>query len=287
MCVCVYRRLWGSVSQCRLLFSPTLPSTPLPPQVWNPCMYNRSEGVGVLSNTGATNVIEGEYMAAGRRVLHYVTGDLIGGTGVSSNVLRIDKNHQYISVATMLVPSLDRMMGVAGLDMCDGRRWKKHVRVCGELFSTGYRTNITKRPNTLQDRNCSFGYFDFRLMPPPEPILNRDECPRDRSPSPPTPTRPSPPPPTGGRPSPRPSPPPVGWHSPPANSCLCQPKCKCKHLTKLVLRARSRLCAACLKAWVLLVEVCTFLLLLVNIECQYVAVYLNSVLFTSLKRLLL
>ena len=214
-------------------------------------------------------------MAAGRRVLHYVTGDLIGGTGVSSDVLRIDKNHQYISVATMLVPSLDRMMGVAGLDMCDGRRWKKHVRVCGELFSTGYRTNITKRPNTLQDRNCSFGYFDFRLMPPPEPILNRDECPRDRSPSPPPPTRPSPPPPTrpspppthgGGRPSPSPTyggptpsptpggrpsppggrpsppPPPVGWHSPPADSCLCQPKCKCKHLTKLVLRARGRGC---------------------------------------------
>lgn len=253
MCACVEEVVCGSVWRCRLLFSLPLPSPPLAPQMWNPCMYNRSEGVGVLSNTGATDVIEGEYMAAGRHVLHYVTGDLIGGTGVSSDVLRVDKKHQYISVATMLVPSLDRMMGVAGLAMCDGRKWKKHVRVCGELFSTGYRTNITKRPNTLQDRNCSFGYFDFHLIPPPKPILDRDDCPpRNRS-SPPPGGRPSPPPggqpspPPGGRPSPPPSPSPVGWHSPPPDSCLCQPKCKCKHLTK-ILRARGKLCIATLKS---------------------------------------
>ena len=158
----------------------------------------------MLSNTGATDVIEMEYMNAGRRVLNYTKGDLLSGSGVSSSELRVDDRHQYISVATMLVPSLDRMMGVAGLDMCDGRQWKKHVRVCGELFSTGYKTNITKRPNTLQDKNCSFGYFDFRLMPPPEPILDRDRCP-------PPPNRCPPPPP------PRP---------PPPESCPCQPKCK-------------------------------------------------------------
>ena len=160
-------------------------------------------------------MIEGEYRAAGSSVEHYVTGDLIGGTGVSSNAIRVDRNHPYISVATMLVPSLDRMMGVAGLAMCDGRRWKRHVRVCGELFSTGYRTNITMRPNTLQDRNCSFGYFDFHLMTPPRPTLDRDDCP-------PLPPRPPP----GGSP-----PPPPVARQPPANSCLCQPKCKCKQLT--------------------------------------------------------
>ena len=210
------------------------------PQVWNPCMYNRSEGVGVLSNSGATNVIEGEYRAAGSSVEDYVTGDLIGGSGVSSNAVRVDRNHPYISVATMLVPSLDRMMGVAGLDMCDGRRWKRHVRVCGELFSTGYRTNITMRPNTLQDRNCSFGYFDFHLIPPPRPTLDRDDCPERRQPPggrptlPPGVTLPTRLPP-GSRSTPPPnitlppevSPPP---RLPPANSCLCQPKCKCKLL---------------------------------------------------------
>ena len=191
--------------------------------------------MGVLSNSGATNVIEGEYRAAGSSVEHYVTGDLIGGTGVSSNAIRVDRNHPYISVATMLVPSLDRMMGVAGLDMCDGRRWKRHVRVCGELFSTGYRTNITMRPNTLQDRNCSFGYFDFHLIPPPRPSLDRDDCPERRQPPG---GRPTPPPrvtPTPGVTLPPnvtlpPRLPPVA-SQPPANSCLCQPKCKCKLLT--------------------------------------------------------
>lgn len=225
----------------------------------------------MLSNTGATNVIEGEYIAAGRSVRHYVTGNLIEGTGVSSRGLRVDKDHQYVSVATMLVPSLDRMMGVAGLDMCDGDRWKKHVRVCGELFSTGYRTNIAMRPNTLQDRNCSFGYFDFRLMPPPKPILDRDECPERRPPSnntrPPPPDG-RPPPPPDRRPPPQPGdgPPPP----PPPDSCLCQPKCKCEYVAKL--GSKGKLSVAYLK-----LVLHPFFLLLVTAKYKCVNVNLKSV----------
>ena len=173
-------------------------------QVWNPCMYNVSNGVALLSQTGSTSVLEGEYRDQGDSVKHYTKGDLLPGSGKSARMLSVDADHSFVSVATMLVPSMDRMMGVSGLQLCNVNEWKERVKVCGELFSTATKTDPLGRPNTLQMNNCSFGYFLFSLKhvlpppippppPPPPPPLYRDDCPT-----------------VEGDPS--------------ADSCLCQPK---------------------------------------------------------------
>jgi hypothetical protein len=172
--------------------------------VWNPCMYNVSRGVALLSQTGATAVLEQEYKEQGDAVKCYTKGEKIPGSGNSTRLLSVDADRPLVSVATMLVPSKDRMMGVAGLQLCEANQWKKKVKVCGELFSTATKTDALGRPNTLQMNNCSFGYFEFTLkyvlppatLPPPPPTpppKHRDECPSVEG-------------------------------NPPANSCQCQPK---------------------------------------------------------------
>ena len=70
-----------------------------------------------------------------------------------------------MSVVTMLAPSVDRMMGVSSLRLCNGSEWKESVKLCGELFSTATKSDrVSDGRNTIQYNNCSFGYFDFTLV---------------------------------------------------------------------------------------------------------------------------
>ena len=174
-------------------------------EVWNGCMYNVSLGVERVSRFGATNTIESEYTAQGSKVFDRLKGDVIfPGAGMTARNLLADANHSYVSVLTMLAPSADRMMGVSRLQLCDGSRWRRKVKVCGELFSTATASELIDRPNTIQAQNCSFGYFMFELQSqerkpdrerprPRRPVRYREDCPPVESP-------------------------------PPADSCVCQPK---------------------------------------------------------------
>lgn len=132
--------------------------------MWDACMENVSSGVAQVSQTGETGPIEEEYEAAGDNILNTFKADRINGVGETSRELNVDKDHQWVSVVTMLAPSLDRMVGVANLRLCDGHDWKRHIRICAELFSTATRSNRVRGQmsrNSIQWNNCSFGYFEF------------------------------------------------------------------------------------------------------------------------------
>ena len=96
---------------------------------------------------------------------------LIFGFGETSRELEFDSEHQYVSVVTMLAPSVDQMMGVSSLRLCDGGDWKRSVKYCGELFSTATRSDrVSDGRNSIQGRNCSFGYFEFNFLRYKDPL---------------------------------------------------------------------------------------------------------------------
>ena len=132
--------------------------------MWDACMDDVSDGVALVSQTGSTRVIEREYLNAGENILDTFKGRVIGGGGNTSDVLTVDKYHQWVSAVSMLAPSRDRMVGVSDLRLCDGHEWKQYVQVCAELFSTATKSERVVDPmmrHSIQFNNCSFGYFRF------------------------------------------------------------------------------------------------------------------------------
>ena len=132
-------------------------------EVWNACMKNVSLGVALVSQRGSRTVIEAEYRAQGDSVKDIIRGNLIRGGGMATDEFSVDCSHPYVTVLTMLAPSLDRMIGVAGLKLCDGDTWRSSVKVCAELFSTATKSERVDTRNSIQFSNCSFGYFEFNL----------------------------------------------------------------------------------------------------------------------------
>lgn len=143
--------------------------------VWDACMDNVSNGVAVVSQIGQINIILMEFDAQGDNVLGRYIGGGIPGDGETMGDFVVDKDHQYVSGLFMQVPSLDHMMGVSRLRLCNGHDWIRRIKVCGELFSTA-TLNPRAFPgrNTIQYNNCSFGYFEYRFLeylnPLPEPF---------------------------------------------------------------------------------------------------------------------
>ena len=134
-------------------------------------MDDASPGVGLVSRTGNTSVINGEYDFAGDNIFDRAEGDLVpSGSGDTSRSLMVDSEHQFVSAISMLVPSPDRLVGVADLRLCDGDQWKREVQVCFELFSTATASDKVApemERNSLQINNCSFGYVRFTLNSSP------------------------------------------------------------------------------------------------------------------------
>ena len=136
-------------------------------RMWDACMDDASPGVGLVSRTGNTSVINQEYAENMANILDTTQGELVPqGSGNTSSNLIVDKNHQFVSAISMLVPSPDRLVGVADLRLCDGDEWRENVKVCFELFSTATATDKVvgeMERNSLQTGNCSFGYVEFSL----------------------------------------------------------------------------------------------------------------------------
>lgn len=134
-------------------------------EVWNACMKNVSRGVALVSQLGDVRTIEAEYRARGNSVKDIIKGGLIDGDGTTADNVTVDCLHPYVTVLTMLAPSKDRMVGVAGLKLCKGDGWKSMVKVCAELFSTATKSErVDPLRNSIQATNCSFGYFTFNLI---------------------------------------------------------------------------------------------------------------------------
>ena len=138
-------------------------------RMWDACMDDASPGVKEVSMSGSTATINMEYMQNMANILDSSQGELVKpGAGVTSSYLIVDKSHQFVSAISMLVPSPDRLVGVADLRLCDGGVWKDSVQVCLELFSTAAnseRVVAAMQRNSLQANNCSFGYVRFTRQP--------------------------------------------------------------------------------------------------------------------------
>ena len=148
---------------------PTIASHNTQYRMFDACMDNASPGVGLVSRTGDTSVIKQEYALAGGSIFNYTQGDLVpSGSGETSRTLMVDSEHQFVSAISMLVPSPDRLVGVADLRLCDGDQWKREVQVCFELFSTATASDKVapeSQRNSIQANNCSFGYIRLTLNP--------------------------------------------------------------------------------------------------------------------------
>ena len=120
-------------------------------EVWEACMLNVSRGVALVSQFGQTSVIQTEYRARGEAVRSIYRGRGISGFGETTDNFIVDSDHQYVSGLTMIAPSLDRMMGVSLLRLCNGSDWRRRVKVCGELFSTATRS---ERVSPLIETAC-------------------------------------------------------------------------------------------------------------------------------------
>ena len=89
------------------------------------------------------------------------------GNGTSSNVIVVDRFHQWVSAFSRQVPSPDYIVGVADLRLCDGDEWKENVKVCFELFSTAAaseRVAPEMMRNSIQRNNCSYGYVELNFI---------------------------------------------------------------------------------------------------------------------------
>ena len=127
-------------------------------------MFNVSRGVALVSQIGGVTVIQEEYAAQGNLVKDVILGSRIEEDGETNVDFTVNSTHNYVSVLTMLAPSVDRMAGVSRLDLCNGNKWRRYVKVCAELFSTATKSDRVATPNSIQMNNCSFGYFEFRNM---------------------------------------------------------------------------------------------------------------------------
>ena len=141
-------------------------------RMWDACMDNPSEGVGLVSRTGNTSVINMEIIEQGFQghILDFTMFDtypIQNGVNNISIYLTADQDHQWVSAISMLAPSPDRMVGVADLRLCDGERWRERVKVCLELFSTATASEKVvgaMERNSIQFNNCSFGHIEFNLI---------------------------------------------------------------------------------------------------------------------------
>ena len=135
-------------------------------------MDSVTRGVAEFSQTGDISGILVGAVGAATVTFTVIDGSIFdgdtipSGSGTSSTYLTFDKDHQYVSGLTRLIPSPDYVVGVADLNLCDGDKWKESVKVCFELFSTATasdRVAPENERNSVQGHNCSFGFAEFNL----------------------------------------------------------------------------------------------------------------------------
>ena len=139
-------------------------------RMWDACMDDVSDGVGLFSQTADVSIIGNDLfiqLLAGFLIDPTGSDPVTQGSGIATNDIVLNRFHQYISVISRQVPSPDHIVGVADLRLCDGAAWKESVKVCFELFSTATAIDRAADPmerNSVQGNNCSYGYVEFNLQ---------------------------------------------------------------------------------------------------------------------------
>ena len=135
-------------------------------------MVSVTSGLAAFSETGDISGILSETVRAALVSFTAIDAPIFDGdalpygSGTTSIYLTLDKDHQYVSALTRLIPSPDYVVGVADLHLCDGDTWKERVKVCFELFSTAAaseRVAPEMMRNSVQGHNCSYGFAEFSL----------------------------------------------------------------------------------------------------------------------------
>ncbi|KAI6656902.1 Tyrosine-protein kinase SYK-like [Oopsacas minuta] len=135
-------------------------------EIWENCFRNVTTGVSNVAERGDPTRIIMEYATHPEDVLDTIeNGQLLPGYGEITRSLNVNKNFHYITLLSMMGDTMDYMVGVDRLDMCDhnNNRWKDYVKVCLNLYSTGTKTDIAPgcSSHSRQFSNCTFGYIEL------------------------------------------------------------------------------------------------------------------------------
>ena len=138
-------------------------------EIWENCFTNVTKGVSNVAEFGSPTRIIGEYAQHSEDVLDKIDdGILISGDGETTRYIDVNKNFHYVTLLSMMGDTKDYMVGVDRLDLCDSSRsgWKKSVRICLTLYSTGTKTEIAPgcTAHSRQFGNCSFGYIELTMV---------------------------------------------------------------------------------------------------------------------------
>lgn len=91
--------------------------------------------------------------------------------------LKVHPDLPYVSAVVKQGGAPDFILAVTQLRLCNGDKWHKRIRVCGELTSTNTTHMILgSQSHSVQGRNCSFGYFQFQLKREQKIDPSPDSC---------------------------------------------------------------------------------------------------------------
>ena len=139
-------------------------------KLWDACMDNITEAFSSDSQNENSFQLFNELLNglfSGSTVDIVRDPPITEGNGTSSNVIVVDRFHQWVSAFSRQGPSPDYIVGVADLRLCDGDEWKENVKVCFELFSTAAaseRVVPEMMRNSIQGNNCSYGYVELNFI---------------------------------------------------------------------------------------------------------------------------
>ena len=114
-------------------------------EIWENCFKDVTTGVRNVAERGNPTRIIQEYATHPDDVLDTINdGILLPGDGEITRELDVNKHFHYITLLSMMGDTMDYMVGVDRLDMCDTGRtgWKDYVKVCLNLYSTGTKTAL-------------------------------------------------------------------------------------------------------------------------------------------------
>ena len=92
-----------------------------------------SDGIKSMAETGGTSTLRSEINAAGADSDAIIQGSVFSSPGTDRVTFQIQPSHPLVTVTSMIAPSPDWFVGVSGLNLLDGSRWRDRVEV--ELFA--------------------------------------------------------------------------------------------------------------------------------------------------------
>lgn len=108
-----------------------------------------SDGIKSMAETGATGTLQSEINAAGDDSDVTFRGRVFNSPGTDRVTFQIKPSHPLVTVTSMIAPSPDWFVGVSGLNLLDGNRWRNRVEV--ELFAYDAGTDGGTRYNSGND----------------------------------------------------------------------------------------------------------------------------------------